>query len=239
MNALLLGAMSAQADFPVDLADLEAAIAGRGVAVEANLKGLVAGRRLVEDEPPAAEPETAATTGETGDFSGFPQGVHDILAAAVERLADYQDEDYAREYLERLAPLARAAGTSPEGLAALRETARYLALWMSYEDVMRVAELKTRAGRRRRIRRETGAPDDAPVRVTEFFSRVSRRSPPCCRASPAIGSWPGRTVAAAATACTCRCTCARTRSSATSPCASWPLANAAAEGARVLPRNRP
>lgn len=169
VNALLLGAMSAQPDFPVDLADLEAAVAVRGVAVDANLKGLAAGRRLAEGEPPVAEPETAAATGGTGDFSGFPQGIHDVLAAAVERLADYQDEDYAREYLERLSPLARGAGASAEGLAALRETARYLALWMSYEDVMRVADLKTRAGRRRRIRRETGAPDDAPVRVTEFF----------------------------------------------------------------------
>ena len=79
------------------------------------------------------------------------------------------DDSALRQYLERLAPIDRAAGESAEGLEVTRETARYLALWMSYEDVMRVAELKSRDSRRLRIRTETGAKPGEPVRVTEFF----------------------------------------------------------------------
>ena len=50
-----------------------------------------------------------------------------------------------------------------------RETARHLALWMSYEDVIRVADLKTRADRAQRVRAEVGAKPDEPVQVTEFL----------------------------------------------------------------------
>ena len=45
-------------------------------------------------------------------------------------------------YLHRLQPIADR--DDAEG-ALTREVARYLALWMSYEDVIRVADLKTRA----------------------------------------------------------------------------------------------
>jgi len=50
-----------------------------------------------------------------------------------------------------------------------RETARYLALWMSYEDVIRVADLKTRADRLARIVEEARARDHDIVQVTDFL----------------------------------------------------------------------
>lgn len=173
VNALLLGAMSADAQFPVEPAALEHAIRARGVAVEANLRGLAAGRRIAFDNDTGAvdaAPEAATSTpASVTNLSSFPEAVRDVLDSGVERLEDYQDRDYANYYLERLAPVARAAGDSPEGLDVTRETARYLALWMAYEDVIRVADLKSREARRLRIRRETGARAGEPVRVTEFF----------------------------------------------------------------------
>src|SRR5258708_38184584 len=49
------------------------------------------------------------------------------------------------------------------------EVARHLALWMSYEDIIRVADLKTRASRFERVRREVGAKDGEPVVVIDYL----------------------------------------------------------------------
>ena len=47
--------------------------------------------------------------------------------------------------------------------------ARRLAVWMTYEDAIRVADLKTRRGRFERIRREQGAPDGSVLVVTDYL----------------------------------------------------------------------
>src|SRR5205823_4070223 len=43
------------------------------------------------------------------------------------------------------------------------------ALWMAYEDIIRVADLKTRASRFERVRREVGAKDGEPVVVIDYL----------------------------------------------------------------------
>ena len=81
----------------------------------------------------------------------FPKEVQAIITYGVHRLVDYQDSDYARLYLDRL-----------EGLSSdlLVEVARYLALWMGFEDVIRVADLKTRAQRSDKISSEIRAAEN-------------------------------------------------------------------------------
>ena len=49
------------------------------------------------------------------------------------------------------------------------EVARHLALWMGYEDIIRVADLKTRASRFERVRKEVGAKDGEPVVVIDYL----------------------------------------------------------------------
>jgi indolepyruvate ferredoxin oxidoreductase beta subunit len=49
------------------------------------------------------------------------------------------------------------------------EVARHLALWMAYEDIIRVADLKTRASRFARVRREVGAKEHEPVVVIDYL----------------------------------------------------------------------
>ncbi len=44
-----------------------------------------------------------------------------------------------------------------------------MALWMSYEDIIRVADLKTRASRFERVRKEVGAKEGEPVVVIDFL----------------------------------------------------------------------
>ena len=66
-------------------------------------------------------------------------------------------------YLDRLEPFRNGDAQ------VLRETARHLAVRMSFEDLIRVAQAKTRPERLARILKEAGAFKGEPVVITEFF----------------------------------------------------------------------
>jgi len=86
----------------------------------------------------------------------------DIIEEGVRRLTDYQDAAYADLYRQRLDRLNLYG-------VLLAETARHLALWMSYEDTIRVADLKTRASRLARVRDEVRVKPGQILRITEFM----------------------------------------------------------------------
>ena len=97
---------------------------------------------------------------------GFPASARTMLREGVRRLIDYQDPAYAGLYLERMAAIAALPGASDRLLA---ETARHLALWMSYEDTIRVAALKTRGSRFERVRSEVRAGADQVLAIDEYL----------------------------------------------------------------------
>ena len=186
VNALLLGALSATGVLPMTAADFEAAIREGGVAVERNIRGLKAGQELVAagaagaDALPAERPwaavkgERVAALGRRGAAflalatraeAEFPEVLHPTLGEALARLIDYQDARYAELFLERV---RRVRALDP-GVRLTRVFARRLAVWMTYEDAIRVADLKTRRGRFERIRRENGAPAGSVVVVTDYL----------------------------------------------------------------------
>ncbi len=167
LNAVLLGLIAGAADMPVPSDAFEGAITERGVAVDVNLRGFAVGLALAKGgpAPPSPGEEYAAAPRAIGDL---PAPVAEFAAPGMDRLRDYQDDAYARQYLDRLGPIL-AADSESQDWALSREVARYLALWMSYEDVIRVADLKTRAERAHRVRAEVGAKPDEPVRITEFL----------------------------------------------------------------------
>lgn len=186
VNALLLGALSATGVLPMTAADFEAAIREGGVAVERNIRGLKAGQELVAagqpgtEAPPAERPwpvvkaERAAALGPRGagflalatrTEAEFPDPLHATLGEALARLIDYQDVRYAELFLERV---RRVRALDPGGRLT-RVFARRLAVWMTYEDAIRVADLKTRRGRFERIRGENAAPAGSVVVVTDYL----------------------------------------------------------------------
>jgi len=95
--------------------------------------------------------------------NGFPAAAHEMLRAGVLRLADYQDPRYAAQLLDRLAPLRDAP------IEVLQESARHLALWMTYEDAIRVADLKTRRSRFQRVASEVRLADAQLLEIGEFM----------------------------------------------------------------------
>ncbi|RQH02783.1 indolepyruvate oxidoreductase subunit beta family protein [Paraburkholderia dinghuensis] len=115
----------------------------------------------------------------------LPAAVQPTAIEGVRRLIDYQDPAYAVLYLDRLADLRRAQPRADSAL--LRETARHLALWMSYEDTIRVADLKTRGSRFERVRSEVHAHADQVLAINEF---MHPRLEEICETLPAgLGRW--------------------------------------------------
>ncbi|HUM15128.1 MAG TPA: indolepyruvate oxidoreductase subunit beta family protein [Candidatus Nitrosotalea sp.] len=186
VNALLLGALAASEVVPMTAGDFEAAIREGGVAVDRNVRGLKAGIELVaagdsgsaaprRDRPwPEVRAERAAALGARGPVflvlstrteAEFPEALHPVLGEALARLIDYQDARYAELFLDRV---RRVRALDP-GIRLTRTFARCLAVWMAYEDAIRVADLKTRRGRFERIRREQAAPDGSVLVVTDYL----------------------------------------------------------------------
>jgi indolepyruvate ferredoxin oxidoreductase beta subunit len=154
INAVLFGAMAGSRVLPLSREACEQAIRHGGRGAEASLRGFAAGYEIAAGSrtPPAeAAPPGRATE------------LQEILRLGKERLRDYQGERYVALYEERLQPFL--AG-DPK-LAA--EVARLLAVWMSFEDIIRVADLKTRSSRFQRIRKEVGAKSGEPVVVIDYL----------------------------------------------------------------------
>ncbi len=100
----------------------------------------------------------------------YPAALREIVLEGAARTADWQDTAYATLFLDRLDKILAADRAAGGDLSTTRETARYLALWMSYEDVIRVAQIKTRLERVDRVKAGSGGkPEQQPVVVTEFL----------------------------------------------------------------------
>jgi len=172
ISSVLFGAIAASAVLPFPRALYEQAITQSGVAVKTNLAGFAAGfeRALTRSPLTSLVPPSAGPTTEVGRTldarikSQFPAHLHGLLQEGVKRALDFQDGDYARLYLDRVQEI-RDSG----GYALTAAVARHLALWMTYEDTIRVADLKTRGTRFNRVREEVRAPVDQIVYLTEFM----------------------------------------------------------------------
>jgi len=178
LNAVLLGALAASGVLPIARPDFEGAIRDAGVAAEANLKGFAVGFGHEFPAAPPAPPDEAldkrpapgsVAALENRIAADFPAPARDILTEGVRRLAHYQDTAYAALYLERMAAIWRAESAAGGDGPLAREVARHLAVRMSYEDVIRVAQLKAAPDRFARIREEVRAAPGDPVIVRDFF----------------------------------------------------------------------
>jgi indolepyruvate ferredoxin oxidoreductase beta subunit len=167
INAVLFGAMVGTGVLPVPRDACEAAIRRGGRGAEASLRGFAAGFAASRSEikPAAAPAHSPAVPREIANE--FPAAVQRTVSLGHARLVDYQGPAYAALYLERLRRVF-AVDRSPEHRLG-NETARHLAVWMSYEDIVRVADLKTRPSRFARVRKEVGAKEGEPIVVIDYL----------------------------------------------------------------------
>ena len=186
-NAVLLGALAGTGVLPIAEKAFRQAIERKGVAVTSNLAGFELGLALVRDGDAASRAAAAvsALPGAEGraetaapaitlpadvrvQVDAMPSAIREIVVHGVHRLTDYQDVGYAREYLDRLRPFLPGAAATAARTELASAVGRYLALWMSYEDAVRVADLKTRASRFARIREDARA-GRAEIVVTDYL----------------------------------------------------------------------
>ncbi len=204
INSVLLGAIAGTNRLPIPPEGFEAAIRDTGRAVEANLSAFRAGFAAVERgdlaaltpdsdlkrpwraDPPMVEQLQYRVREE------FPGPARAILREGVNRLFDYQSRVYAELYLQRLMRIDRAERDAGGHGELVREVGRHLALWMSYEDVIRVAQAKLRPERQARVRAEVGAKPGEPVRIREYLK------PGLDEATALLPGWLARPILAAA-----------------------------------------
>jgi len=193
VSAVMLGAIAGSGLFPFPRAAYEHVVRGGdtsapeklGKMAAASLRGFAAAFDAVSAPRAQAAFVSSVMAGDTHDAppparpladelaQRFPPAVHDMLALGHARVLDYQDAAYAELYAARLARvldaerIADPAGA--QGFAVTRETARWLALWMAFDDIVRVAALKGRASRAQRVRQEVRATGDDLVKVYDHF----------------------------------------------------------------------
>jgi indolepyruvate ferredoxin oxidoreductase beta subunit len=187
ISAVLFGALAGSGALPFKREAYEATIRAAGIGIEPSLRAFAAGfDRTVTDaasSTPPAPPKPASasklypalTPIGDADFDAlvadarttFPASLHGMIAAGMRKVADFQDVGYTREYLDLVAGFQRLEhGGDP---ALTRAAAKHIAVAMAYDDVIRVADLKTRASRFERVRSEVLANPDQVVYTTEFM----------------------------------------------------------------------
>ena len=158
ISAVLLGAVAASGALPFARALYEETIRTSGKGVDASLRGFA----LAFDAVSARRAQQALV-----DQALAAAPAPDLRTLARQRLADYQDEAYARLYDERLARIEAAEGGHAGPVT--QELVRWLALWMAFDDIVRVAGAKLAASRMDRVRREVGLKDGELLAVYDHF----------------------------------------------------------------------
>lgn len=188
VSAVMLGAIAGSGLFPFRREDYEAVVKEGGKGAEASLRGFAKAfeitsqantqRAFVEQVVGCAAPlrTGAAQTVRSGvahPTGIMPAPVEEMFSLGYTRLLDYQGQAYADLYVERLqSVLAAERAADPQAarnFATTTEMARWLALWMAFDDIVRVADLKSRASRWTRVQGEVKAGDDDLLKVWDHF----------------------------------------------------------------------
>jgi indolepyruvate ferredoxin oxidoreductase beta subunit len=182
VSAVLLGAIAGSGLFPFRREDYEAVVKAGGRGADASLRGfakafdIVAKGRQQQDylaQVMAPTPKQQAPQLEASLLALFPQEARELFSLGYARLLDYQGKDYADLYVKRLqsvlAAEKQADPRATHGFAITTEMARWLALWMAFDDIVRVADLKSRASRWTRVQGEVKAGEDDLLKVYDHF----------------------------------------------------------------------
>jgi indolepyruvate ferredoxin oxidoreductase beta subunit len=158
-SAVLFGAIAASGVLPFEREAFEQIVRDSGRGVEASLRGFALAFARAGGAELALAPVPA--------IAAAP----DLVALGEARVVEFQDAAYGALYrsrVERLRAVERRFGATADG-ELVREGARYLALWMSFDDVIRVADLKCRAARYARVAAESGARADDLLRIADHL----------------------------------------------------------------------
>ncbi len=181
VSAIMLGAIAGSGLLPFSREHYESVLAGPSKAAQASLRGFASAFDLVtrqreqaqyvEQVMKPAAPVLAASAVLPDDVAAkFPAVLHPLMGLAHQRLVEYQGPAYARLYEQRLERLLDAESASADATHPVTaETTRWLALWMAFDDIIRVADLKSRASRWDRVTQEVKAKEGDVLKVYDHF----------------------------------------------------------------------
>jgi indolepyruvate ferredoxin oxidoreductase beta subunit len=182
ISASLFGALAGSDALPFPRNAFEDAIRAGGKGVDASLRAFDAGYRAAQEgegnvssAPTPAVPQFTgpkdqmqAWEGLVAQTQSLPDPVRDMAQAGLRKVVDFQDIAYGRVYLDHLNGAIAKDGAGHDWQLSVT-AAKYIANAMAYDDIIKVADLKTRAPRLARIRQEMGAEDSQLMQLTEFF----------------------------------------------------------------------
>jgi indolepyruvate ferredoxin oxidoreductase beta subunit len=177
VSAVMFGAVAATGVLGLTRAACEDVVRASGRGARASLEGFAAGHAAVERARRREDRARARDTVPVPDDPvpvavrgiRLPGPVAAVARIGADRVADFQDDALAADYLGRVAAWVALEDGPGVGFPASVEAARSLALWMPYQDVIRVADLKSRPERFARIREDVEAADDEPVVVRDYL----------------------------------------------------------------------
>jgi indolepyruvate ferredoxin oxidoreductase beta subunit len=181
VSAVMLGAIAGSGLLPFTREHYEAVLTGPSKAAQASLRGFASAFDLVtrqreqaqyvEQVMKPAAPMTSASPALPDDVAAqFPALLHPLMGLAHQRLVEYQGPAYARLYVQRLERLLSAESASTDATHPVTaEASRWLALWMAFDDIIRVADLKSRASRWDRVTQEVKAQEGDVLKVYDHF----------------------------------------------------------------------
>lgn len=199
ISAAMLGALCGSGTLPFAVEHYVEAIRASGIEATSSTRTFEAARRAAAESPAAGSPPAVSPAQGMGERAILPESLEGRIRArlpasaqviareGVRRMIDYQDAAYAGLYLDRLDAVVALEGDASGGFALTGSVARGLALWMSFEDTIRVADLKIRTARAKRVLQEVRPSPGQLVQVTEF---MKPRVEEICGTLPVgLGTW--------------------------------------------------
>ena len=203
ISASLFGGLARSGALPFSTNQFEDVIRASGRGVEASLGAF---RDVLAFDEDAKPQEAETTTNVTGpnqlmqDWQAlreralaFPGAAGQMALRGLQKSVDYQDLAYGKSYLDHVQIYADL-DNADRGYELTEVAAKYMANAMCYDDILRVADLKTRPSRGARLRREQEIAPDALTKVTEYFHPRAQEIVSCmpvklgrwCEASPHV-----------------------------------------------------
>ncbi|PTQ75337.1 indolepyruvate oxidoreductase subunit beta family protein [Celeribacter persicus] len=182
ISSSLLGALAGSGALPFPRESYEKVIRKSGRGVEASLRAFGEAYEIAKGNKPAPVFEETPVkpvpvlnvpnklktkwTALEKRLTALPAEVQEMAGLGLRKVVDYQDVDYGAQFLDMLDEIV-ALDAAPYEMSV--SAAKYIARALCYDDILRVADIKTRASRFERVKDEVVVKDDQVLMLTEYF----------------------------------------------------------------------
>jgi len=184
VSASLFGALAASEALPFPHEAFEESIRSSGKGVEASLcafnDAIIAVKNPLprnptnkggdEQELKIVGPERLMREWKDliSEIALMPKEIHKMANLGLKKVVDFQNTKYGREYIKVLKEII-SQDSANKSYSLSIQSAKHIANAMAYDDIIRVADLKTRSKRTARIQKEMGVTKDNRLKITEYF----------------------------------------------------------------------